>query len=496
MSEEHRATESQWLETGIPQLDRVLGGGLLRGSLAMVIGAPGAGKTVMAQQMAFHCAARGGTALFLTGYSETHDKLLSHTRGLSFFDPDQVGEKVQFANLLDLLGEGAGETENAIVTTARSQHASLVVIDGFRGVRRLLANDQAVAHFLYSLGAKLALLGATTLIASEGDPDESARYPEITVCDVIVALRRTPRASRERRLMQVMKARGSSPLEGSHPFTITKDGLCIFPRFESVIEPTEPEWAPGRATFGIEKLDALLGGGLNAGTTTLVAGSPGMGKTQLGLQFATQGAKVGEPTLFLGFMESAAQLREQARVFGMDLAAAEEAGLIRLLMLPGYDLEADYVAGLLTEDVERRGIRRLVIDSAADLERAIGDPERKPGFLAALVSYLRGRQVTSYLTLDIATIAGPLLEFADTPLSVVAENLLLLRNVEYRGELHRVFSVLKMRFSNHERAIYEYTISSGHGIQISGPAPLGEGLLTGIARPLVDIPFQSIPGEK
>src|SRR5579884_4128369 len=98
------------IETGIPRLDRVLGGGLLPGSLVMIIGAPGTGKTVMAQQMAFYRAAEGGAALYLTGYSETHDKLLSHTRGLSFFRPDMLGDKVQFASLLDLLREGPDET--------------------------------------------------------------------------------------------------------------------------------------------------------------------------------------------------------------------------------------------------------------------------------------------------------------------------------------------------------------------------------------------------
>jgi len=489
--------QAQWTETGIPRLDRVLGGGLLRGSLAMVIGAPGAGKTVMGMQMAFHCAAQGKTTLFLTGYSETHDKLLSHTRGLSFFKPELVGDKIHFASLLDLLREGADDTEDAIVATARSQQASLVVIDGFRGMRRLLADDQSVAHFLYSLGAKLSLLGATTLLVVEGDPGEAARYPEITVCDVILTLRREHRASRQRRLLEVMKARGSSPLEGVHPYTITQDGLTVFPRFESTLTAaSRPEWESERAAFGIERLDAMLGGGLTAGTATLVAGSPGAGKTSLGLHLADQGARLGEPTLFLGFMESAAQLREQARTFGLDLAAAAAGGLARLLVLPGYDMEADYLAGLLAEDIELRGTRRLVIDSAAELERAIGDQERNPGFLSALVGYLREHRVTSYFTLDIPTIAGPSLEFAETPLSVVAENLLLLRKVEYRAQLHRVFSVLKMRFSDHERAIYEYTITPGQGLQITDPAPLGEGLLTGMARPLVDIPIQSEPGGR
>ncbi len=482
---------AHWIETGVPELDRVLGGGLLQGSLAMVIGSPGAGKTVMAQQIAFHYAARGHATLFLTGFSEPHDKLLSHSRSLTFFREELVGDKIQFASLLGLLREGATETENAIVDTARAQSASLVIIDGFRGIRRLLRDDQAVASFLYSLGAKLAMTGATTLLCLEGDPDEAGRYPEITVCDVILALRRELRDSRERKLLQVVKARGSSPLHGLHLYTITGDGISVFPRFESTVSASSSAWTPGRAAFGIDQFDAMLQGGLNRSTVTLAAGSPGVGKTLLGLHVVAAGARDGEPALFLGFMESEAQLREQARVFGLDLRAGGAAALTRLLVLPGHDLEADHVAKLLVEDVERRGVRRLVIDSAAELERGVGMPERKPGFLSALVSYLRDRQVTTYATLDIPTLAGPTLELGNTPLSVVAENLLLLRSVEYRGALHRVFSVLKMRFSDHERAIYEYVIDPGEGIRITGPAPLGEGLLTGIARPLVDIPLQT-----
>jgi circadian clock protein KaiC len=486
----------EWLETGVPQLDIILGGGLRRGSLVLVMGAPGSGKTIMAEQIAFQLAAAGGVTLFLTGYSETHTKLLTHTSGLSFFKPELIGAKIHFASLLDLLRVGSEETEDAIVATARSQQASLVAIDGFGGMRQAMADNPGVAQFLYSLGAKLTLLGATTLVVLEGDPDEAARFTELTVCDVILALKREQQGSRKRRLLEVVKARGAAPLEGIHPYTIGGDGLSVFPRFESLPFDVEPAWNPARAGFGNAGIDKMFGGGLNCGTATLAGGSPGVGKTLLGLHFVAEGARLEEPTLFLGFMESLEQVRNQARVFGLDLAAAERPGQARLLMLRAYDLEVDYIAGLLYEDIERRGVRRLVIDSAAELERSIGATERKSGFLSALVNYLRSRQVTTYLTLDLPTIAGPTLEFAGTPLSLIAENLVLLRNVEYRGQLHQVLSVLKMRFSKHERGIYEYAINAGRGIEIVGPAPLGEGLLTGVARPLVDIPMQSQPGSR
>ena len=228
----------------------------------------------------------------------------------------------------------------------------------------------------------------------------------------------------------------------------------------------------------------MLGGGLTAGTTTLAAGSPGVGKTLLGLHFVATGARREEPALFLGFMESAVQLREKARMFGLGLDAAEAAGRVRLMILPAYDVEADRVADLLMRDVEQRGVRRLVIDSAGELENGMTSDARKVPFLAALVGYLRDRSVTAYVTLDINTIVGPALELAGTPLSVLAENLLILRYAEYHGQLHRLFSVIKMRFSDYDRGLREFTMRPGHGLELLGPPPAAVGLLTGIAQPI------------
>ena len=476
------------LETGVPYLDRILGGGLLRRTVAMIIGAPGTGKTMLSLQIAFHNASCGARVLYLTGYSETHDKLITHNSGLSFFAPDLIGQQIQLGSLPDLLREGAEETVDAIVETAHVQHASLVVLDGFRSMRGFMADDQEAVHFLYSLGAKLALLGATTLVNIEGDAEETDRRPEATVCDAVIVLRRERSHSRHRRLLEGLKLRGAAPLEGSHPFALEPTGFTIFPRFETMAAATEPTWKPGRAAFGIPNLDALIGGGLNVATSTLVAGTPGVGKTTLGLHFLAEGARAQEPGLFLGFMESPAQLQEKARMFGIDLRATAGAGLVHFLVLRGHDLEADEIAMLLSQEIERRGVRRLVIDSAAEVQRSVGFQGRVPDFLSALVSYLRGREVTSYLTLDVPTILGPELELADTSLSTFAENLLLLRQVEFLGRLHSVLSVMKMRFSDHERAIYEHTITPNLGFQIVGPAPLGEGLLTGVPRVLTEEP--------
>lgn len=471
------------METGVPNLDRILGGGIQPGSIAMLVGAPGTGKTIMAEQIAFHTAAGGANVLYLTGYSETHAKLLQHSRGLRFFAPERIGEQLQFLSLPDLLQRGKAEAEGAIVAMARETRPALVVLDSFRSLRQFLGDDQGAAQFLYATGAQLALLGATTLVLLEGEPEDRSRYPELTVADVILALRRERHGSRHRRLLEVMKVRGAASLEGVHAFRIDTDGSTIYPRLEALVGEGEPAEHAERAAFDIAALDQLLGGGLTIGSSTLVAGTPGAGKTLLGLQFLAAGAAAGEPGLFLGFMERPGRLREQARRFGFDVTAGEASGLLTLRVRPSYDMEADQIADLLRREIERRGIRRLVVDAATELDRAVIDPARRPDFLAALVRYLSSQDVTTYLTMDVPTIIGSELSMAGTPLSLLAENLLLLRQIEYRGQLRRICSVLKMRFSAFDSTIHEYTISAGEGFRLVGPAPAAMGLLTGLARP-------------
>jgi circadian clock protein KaiC len=351
--------------TGVPNLDLVLGGGLLRGTIVMVVGPPGSGKTILGQQIAFCAAGRGEVALYFTGYSETHDKLLAHNRSLEYFVPEAIGAQVQMGSLPDLMAEGPEEAKQAVIATARKQHASLVILDGFRSIRGFLPDEQAAAEFLYSLGARLALLGATLLVLVEGDATDRIRDPEQSVCDVILSLHRVVRGGGHRREIEVLKVRGAAPLAGLHPITIDARGLTVYPRLESVVPADSGQWSPARAAFGIQQLDTLIEGGLNVGTTTLAAGTPGLGKTLLGLHFLAEGARRGQRGLYAGFTESTAQLRAKAQHFGLDLEAAEREGALELLMVPPHDLDADLVAWQIRERIEARHAERLVIDSDA-----------------------------------------------------------------------------------------------------------------------------------
>jgi circadian clock protein KaiC len=479
--------------TGVPNLDRVLGGGLRRGAVVMVVGPPGAGKTILAQQVAFAAARRDEAVLYLTGYSETHEKLIGYNRSLAFFDPAFVPSRVQFVSLADLLARGPVETEEAIVATARGHRARLIVLDGFGSMRRLLPDEDSAAAFVYSLGAKLAYLGGTMLVVLEADPDATSGFGELTVSDAVLALRRERLGTRHRRVLEVLKVRGAAPLGGLHPFSLGQSGMHVHPRLESL--PTAPDapWRAGRAPFGAHDLDPLLAGGPNVATTTLAVGDLGTGKTTLGLHFLIAGASTGEPGLYLGFRESGPQLQEQARVFGLDLAGAEAAGQVRLLVLSGHELEPDQVAELVIADVEARGVRRLVVDAVNELRRSLVPSERQPEFFAALMTQLRARGVTTYLTLDVPRLLGDG-ALGDAQVAILAENLLWLRYAEHQGTVRRLLSVVKMHFSAHDRAIHEFTIEPGRGLAVIGRAPVG--LAGGPMRPTDEDPPERPAGRR
>ncbi len=479
------AHETAPLTTGVPGLDTVLGGGILPGSIVMLVGVPGSGKTILAQQLAHHRALQGDRVLFLIGYSETQDKLIANGRRFDFFDPRRIGSEVLFGNLIDLLRQGTEETEDAIVAMARQQRARLVVLDGFSSIRHSLPDEPVPGAFLYSLGNKLALLGATTIVTTEGDLPRNAYEPEYTIADAIIGLGRTTAGLRDRRLIDVNKVRGAAPLIGRHAITIDASGVSVYPRLETIVGSRQAPWSNGSVSLGIDALDELLDGGLTIGTSTMVAGSPGTGKTLLGLHFVAEGARRNEPSMMVEFIEDRAQIDERARTFGFDDVINEGSELVLFQEIPPYEMEADLIAHRIIEQVDQHGIQRLVIDSATELQRAIDGP-RQADFLAALVHALRIRNVTTLITFDVPTIVGSELSFADSAMAVLAENLILLRQAEYQGSLYRMLSLLKLRFGPTDQRFHSYAIRAPEGIVVAGPVPVAEGWMTGVARSVVD----------
>jgi circadian clock protein KaiC len=367
------------------------------------------------------------------------------------------------------------------------------------------------------------VLGTTTLITSEADPRDPSFFPEATTADVILGLRYDLVGVRQWRGLEAMKVRGAAPLSGLHGMALSFEGTVIYPRLEARVaaassgsrvgELARPDMADdllevrgeleGRAAFSLAELDSLLGGGLTRGTSTLVVGSLGTGKTTLALHFALAGAQASESTLFLGFRESRRQLLLKSEPFSLGAqlrTALAPGGNLTLQRWAPVELNPDIVADQLLATLDERKTRRLVVDSVAELERAVypeGSRGRVENYLAALVEALRMRGITALFTKEIHQVVAPELDCAENPISVMAENVLLLRKGEYEGGLHHVLSVIKMRFSAHDAStVREFTIAVPDGIRVLAPQESGRTVLGDSAKQEGERGSGTVPGTR
>jgi circadian clock protein KaiC len=456
--------------TGVPGFDLVLGGGLFAGDAYLVVGDPGTGKTTLGNQIAFAHAAEGHQVLYVTLQTETHDRMLAHLADFKFVRADLIGPRVRYVSLLGRLRtDGLDGMLDALQQAAMDQGADLLVVDGAGTTEAFAESGFVFADFVHRLQSRLALIGCTTMLLANQEV-EGTVAPHV---DGVIEVGLERSGARDLRWLRVPKLRGSAALMGPHRFIINDFGLRVYPRLESLMNELEPPWyePQTRLGFGNSGLDAMLSGGLPLASSTMILGTPGAGKTMLGLQFLAEGARRGEPGLMASFHETVAGIAATGDLAGLNFSSHLAAGLIKVFWRPPLELSPDAWAWELLAVVDQFHPRRLVVDTFSDLAQLFVAPDRQPRFATALTNDLRLRGVTSLVTVEVEAVVAHALVPPSPAISASMDNGIWLRTVDARSSLRRLISVLKLRQSGYDPAVREFSIGP-LGIEVGEPFDL------------------------
>ena len=361
------------LRSGVRGLDEVLGSGLPVDAINLILGLPGTGKTLLAQQLVFQNATVERPALYLSTVSEPFEKIIRYGQRLSFFDTDAVGVRVVYEDLGGTLVEGTldsvGEHIRRLLDT---YNPGLLVIDSFRPLSTFAESDADYRRFLHVLAARLSVRHVTSVWVGEYSTSDLVNAPEFAVADAVIWLASTRFEEREMRLLQVLKLRGSDYLSGRHAYRLSADGLRVFPRLADPGTSIKYEFGQRSGATGVDTLDRIHGVGYRPGSATLVVGPSGVGKTVLGLHFACRAGDASEPSVFATLEENPSQLAAEAANFGWSL---EESG-VRLMYRSAVDLYLDEWVYELLEAVESSKARRVFIDGLASSVLVGHEPQR------------------------------------------------------------------------------------------------------------------------
>jgi circadian clock protein KaiC len=446
------------LKTYVPGLDTVLGGGLPAGSLYLIQGLAGSGKTTMAAQIGFNHARQGKKVLVLTLLGESHAKMINHFARFSFFDRALVGKEVVFFSAYtSLVKGGLRDLLQLIVSTMSDEQPHILIIDGFRSIRNSTATDLALAEFMHSLNSLVASMGCTTFLLSpvEGNVTDN----ENTLVDGVIELGQYRQGMSVIRELQVYKIRGAKHLLGKHVFEVRDEGVVVYPRFEALATSGKaPPAEAGLLSVGIRSWDERIGGGVVRGSITCLLGSPGVGKTLMGLHFIAEGLKNGENCLIVGFHESPEMLVQKARKISIDLQPYVDNGQLQVIWQLPLEILIDDLASRMLACIGENKVSRLLIDGVEGLDNLIMHPERSRIFLMALSNELRLHRVTVYITeqLHYFRKAAPA---ADSASSALYENIMLLEYVAVADINYRRISVMKLRENDYDAANRILTIS-------------------------------------
>ncbi|HYI07570.1 MAG TPA: ATPase domain-containing protein [Thermoanaerobaculia bacterium] len=479
------AVEEPTAATGIAGLDIVLGGGFPRDHVYLIQGDPGAGKTTLSLQFLLEGVKLGEKGLYIT-LSETKRELevVARSHGWSL-DGIEIHEQLVTEDVLSQEEDTTmfhpaeielGQAVTRMLEEVERVKPQRVVIDSLAEIRLLSQSTLRYRKQILALKQYFPNRGATVLFLDDRTAERNDLQLHSVPHGVLVLERRAPLYGSPRRRLEIVKLRGVDFGGGYHDFNIRRGGIELYPRLIAAHHPADSE--DRVVSSGIAEVDALLGGGLESGSSTLIIGPAGAGKSTLATQFAVAAAERGEKAAFFIFDESRKRLMKRSTSLGMNLAAHLEKGNITAQQVDPAELAPGEFAQLVRAAVEKEKAQTIVIDSLNGYLNAMPEERFLTLHLHEMLTYLSDHGVATILVMAQHGLIGANM-ISSVDVSYLADCVVLLRYYEADGELHKAISVMKKRGSDHEKAIREFRMTST-GIVVGEPLRQFRGILSGI----------------
>jgi circadian clock protein KaiC len=471
--------------TGIPGLDDILGGGLPRGRLYLIQGEPGAGKTTLALQFLLAGVAAGETCLYIA-LSETRDELAqvaaSHGWDLGKLEIQELtaAEKTsddELNTLFDPAEVDLRETTNALLRAVERLEPTRVVFDSLSELRMLAHQPLRYRRQVLALKEYFVGRGCTVLLLDDAQHEKGDLQLRTVAHGVLTLEQQPPEYGTDRRRLRVVKLRGRSYRAGYHDFVIARGGLIVFPRL--IASEHHVPYIEERARSGNDGLDQMLCGGFDRGTSTLLLGPAGSGKSAIASRCALAAAERGEHVSVFLFEENRRIYLARARSLGMPIDGELESGRVMLRQVDPAELSPGEFAALVRAEVEQRNCKMLVIDSLNGYLTAMPGERYLVIQMHELLMYLAQQGVTTFLVVAQHGLLGSM----DSPVDVtyLADTVLVTRYFEAGGEVRKALSVLKKRSGRHESSIRELSMGED-GLSVGKPLAEFAGVMTGVPR--------------
>ncbi|MFM0517587.1 MULTISPECIES: ATPase domain-containing protein [Caballeronia] len=475
----------QYARTGVSGLDDILVGGLSKGNVFLLEGSPGTGKTTIALSFLMAGAEAGEPCLYIT-LSETASELrngaLSH--GWSLGDEISIFEVSPSENLLDpdqqqtLLYSSdleLGETTRLILGEFERVRPKRVVIDSLSEIRLLAQSSLRYRRQILAFKHYFAGRDATVLLLDDLTSEAADKTVHSVAHGVIKLEELSPQYGAERRRLRVLKYRGQQFRGGYHDFAIRRGGVSVFPRL--VAGEHRTSFARTQMTSDVTELDALLGGGVEQGSSTLILGPAGTGKSLFALQFIAAAVRRGEKAALFVFDEELGLLFDRVRVMGIDLEAMRDAGSLHIEQVDAAELSPGEFAHRVRASVDTARAKTVVVDSLNGYQAAMPEENALVLHVHELLQYLNRQGANTFLTVAQHGLVGDMK--APVDVTYLADTVILLRYFEALGRVRRAVSVIKKRTGAHEESIREFRIGK-KGLVLGAPLEDFQGVLRGV----------------